>query len=150
MLDGKRTVRARAPMKIVPLFLRGGAVVPLLPRTVNTLSEYGDDVEGVADNADRRTLIAAPVTGRSAGTLGPGETLSSQVTSAAWTLRLDASTARTYDVQATLSGLGRDWRPCGIFADGQEVPFTFRAGQRVLLFSAATAAAGVVRVTACR
>ncbi|WP_243056362.1 TIM-barrel domain-containing protein [Nocardioides sp. SR21] len=152
MIGGERTVVAQAPLDTIPLFLRGGAVVPMLPRTVDTLSEYGDgtDVESLTDAADRRTLLAAPVAGTSRGTLGPDETLRSQVKRAAWTLRLDGAQARTYDLQATLTGLAPSWEPCRVEADGRKVSFAYDARTRVLTLSAALGADGVLEVTACR
>jgi alpha-glucosidase (family GH31 glycosyl hydrolase) len=149
-LVGGRTVIARAPLGTIPLFLRVGSVVPMLPKSVDTLSDYGDDIVHLTDRAGRRTLLAAPVLGESDGTLGPAEALTSRVTRGAWTLRLDASQARRYDVRATLAGLGAGWKPCGIEADGHRVPFEYRAHRRVLRFAADVAADGEVVVTACR
>ena len=122
----------------------------MVPKSVDTLSEYGDDVVHLSDRADRRILLAAPVVGTSNGTLGPDESLTSAATRGAWTLQLDASQARSYDVRATLAGLGKDWKPCKVVADGARVPFKYRAGRQVLRFAADVAADGVVRVTACR
>lgn len=149
-IDGGRTVTAKAPLGTIPLFLRVGSVVPLLPRSVDTLSHYGEGVVKLADREHRRTLLAAPAAGASAGTLGAGETLASTVTGRTWTLELEASQGRTYDVRATLAGLGRGWTPCTVEADGVEVPFTFAKHRRVLSFTADVAVDGVVRVTACR
>ncbi|MDI6909121.1 TIM-barrel domain-containing protein [Nocardioides sp.] len=147
---GHRTVTARAPLGTIPLFLRAGAVVPLLPRGVDTLSDYGDGIVRLADRAARRTLLAAPRVGASRGTLGPGETLRSEVTGGSWTLRLDATDARTYAVRATLAGLDPAWRPCGVRADGDRVPFEYAPSRRVLRFTAGVSAAGEIEVTACR
>lgn len=152
MIDGERTVVAKAPLDTIPLFLRGGAVIPMLPRTVDTLSEYGvgTGVDDLSDAAARRTLLAAPVAGSSRGTLGPDETLASQVKGGAWTLRLDAARGRTYDMQATLAGLAPSWQPCRVQADGRKVRFEYDAATRVLTFRADLAADGVLRVTGCR
>jgi hypothetical protein len=122
----------------------------MLPRSVDTLSSYGTDVVHVADRSGRRTLLAAPRVGDSHGTLGPGESLKSQVTPGSWTLKLSATRARTYDVRATLAGLGRTWAPCRVEADGKRVPFAFHPHKRTMRFSANAAADGVVTVTACR
>lgn len=151
VVDGRRTVRATAPLGTIPLYLRAGAVVPMLPRTVDTLSEYdGAGIERLADRADRRTLLAAPAPGRSHGTLGPGEQLTSTVTDAAWTIALDAGRARRYDVQATLAALPEGWEPCAVEAGGRRVRFDFDADRRVLELSAKLGAHGTLRVTACR
>ena len=150
LVAGHRTVTARAPERTIPLFLRAGAVVPMLPTSVDTLSDYGDDVVHLGDRADRRTLLAVPVAGSTRGTLGVGESLTSQVTRRSWSLQVDATVPRTYDVQAALTGLDRSWRPCRVEADGQQVDFTYDRADRVLRFSADLAAAGRVSVVACR
>lgn len=149
-IRGGRTVTASAPLGTIPLFLRVGSVVPMLPTSVDTLSEYGDDIVNLSDRAGRRTLLAAPALGTSTGTLGPDETLESEVTADAWTLRLDASRDRRYGVRATLAGLGATWRPCTVTADGVDVPFTYGSDRQVLRFRAGVDAAGEVVVTACR
>ena len=147
---GKRTVTAQAPLGTIPLFLRAGAVVPLLPRSVDTLSEYGDGIVRLADRTARRTLLAAPRAGAWRGTLGPEETLRSRVTHGSWSLRFSASRARTYDVRATLAGLDPAWEPCRVESDGRRVGFAYGASRRVLRFTTAVAPGGEVRVTACR
>lgn len=146
VLRGRQTVTAKAPTGTIPLFLRVGSVVPMLPRTVDTLSEYGTDL---ADAADRRTLLAAPSAGPWRGPLGPGETMRSTGTGRTWTLTLDATQARTYDVRATLAGLGSGWVPCRVEADGERVAFSFEPGRQVVRVRAPLAADGALRVTAC-
>lgn len=148
VLDGRQTVTARAPLGTIPLFVRVGAVVPMLPRSVDTLSDYGDGVVHLDDRADRRTLLAAPRYGQWRGPLGPGETITSSATGSTWTLRLSAERTRTYDVQATLTDL--DWKPCRVTAGGQTVQFRYDAKRQVLRFTAKAGARGTVRVTACR
>jgi len=150
VVSGRRTVTAKAPLRTIPLFLRAGAVVPMLPTSVDTLSDYGDDVVHLGDRADQRSLVAAPVAGEHRSTLGPGESVESTATARSWTLTLDADRARTYDVQATLAGLDRDWKPCSVQADGQQVPYDYDRADRVLRFSAAAPADGRIQVLACR
>ncbi len=150
VLRGHRTVTARAPLGTIPLFLRAGAVLPLLPRDVDTLSDYGDGVVRLADRAARRTLLAAPRAGTWRGALGSEETVRSTVGRGAWTLRLSARDTRTYAVRATLAGLDAAWRPCGVEADGRAVRFDYAPSRRVLRFTTAVASDGLVRVTACR
>ncbi|MGB0099860.1 MAG: TIM-barrel domain-containing protein [Nocardioides sp.] len=152
-VGGKRTVTAKAQLKTIPLFLRAGAVIPMLPRTVDTLSEYGKDVEGLVDLTDedgRRILLAAPRAGSWSGPLGAGETMSSTVTKRAWKLEVDADQDRTYAVKATLAGMDKSWKPCRVVAGGEEISFSYFKGRRVLQFSAPVGAEGTVRVTACR
>ncbi|WP_395693139.1 TIM-barrel domain-containing protein [Nocardioides sp.] len=150
VLPGRRTVTAAAPLSTIPLFLRAGAVLPLLPRSVDTLSDYGDEVVHVGDREGQRGLVAAPAPGVHQGTLGTGESLTSQVTSRAWTVSLDAVQARRYAVQATLAGLPESWAPCAVEADGHRTDFRYDRARRVLRFTADVGAQGAVRVLACR
>ena len=150
VVRGHRTVTARAPLGTIPLFLRAGAVVPLLPRGVDTLSDYGDGVVRLADRAARRTLLATPRAGTWRGALGPDETLRSEVTRGSWTLRFTAGETRTYAVRATLAGLDPAWRPCRVEADGHRMPFEYAPSRRLLRFTGAVATDGEVRVSACR
>lgn len=149
VLDGGRTVTAKAPIGTIPLFVRAGGVLPMLPKTVDTLSDYGDGVTDLQDEAGRRILLAAPRVGTTDGTLGPDETLTSEVTGNTWTLRVAASRARSYDVRAMLAGLDAGWTPCTVEVDGQSVPFEYDAERDVLRFTADLATDGQVVVTAC-
>lgn len=148
---GKRTVTAKAPVGTIPLFLRAGAVLPLLPRTVDTLSEYADgtDLAGLDDHAGRRTLLAAPRAGEWSGPLGAGESMISRVAGRTWTLTVDAAEPRTYAVRATLTGLDPSWRPCRVEADDMSVRVTYGAGRGVLLFDVELPADGEVKVRFC-
>ena len=130
--EGGRGIIVDAPLEEIPLFVRSGSVIPLLPADVETLADYGDDdVVRLADRPDERTLLAFP-DGDWSGPLGPGETMTATATPDEWTLTLDAATARTYTIEASLVGLGDDFVPCSVTVDGSESDFTFDATTRVL------------------
>ncbi len=159
VIKGGRTVTAKAPLGTIPLFLRVGSVLPMLPSSVDTLSEYGGGaVVRLADRTDERGLVAVPKRGKRSATLGPGESLTSRATKKVWTLKLDAEQARTYDVKANLAGLvkkaqkkkGKDWRPCSVTADGSPAAFTYNRKKGVLRVTAELGAQGRLKVTACR
>jgi alpha-glucosidase (family GH31 glycosyl hydrolase) len=146
---GADDVSVDAPVGEIPLFVRSGAVIPLLPADVETLADYGDDdVVRLADRADQRTLLAFP-DGDWTGPLGPGETMSADETSNGWALTLDATVARTYTIEASLSGLGIGFVPCAVTADGAAVDFSFDQSTRVLSATVDVAATGTVRITGC-
>ena len=147
---GQQTVRASAPIDVIPLFLRAGGVVPMVPDSVDTLSTYGEGVEHLADHEGARVLLAAPAAGVSPGTLGAGERLTSTVTGHRWTLRLHATRDRAYDVRATLAALDSTWTPCQVSADDVVVAFDYDPRTRALTFSAPVGKDAMVRVTACR
>ena len=91
VLDGGQTVKAKAPLGTIPLFVRAGGVIAMLPKSVDTLSDYGDGVTDLGDEAGSRVLLAAPAAGTTVGTLGPDETLTSEVAGNTWTLQVAAS-----------------------------------------------------------
>src|SRR5262249_58539358 len=47
VLPGGGTVSVPAPLDQLPLFVRAGAILPLLPADVDTLAEYGDPSLGL-------------------------------------------------------------------------------------------------------
>jgi alpha-glucosidase (family GH31 glycosyl hydrolase) len=104
-LHGGRSVRLPAPLDELPLLVRAGAVLPLLPPDVDTLADYGAGPGTVrlADRRDRLDLLAFP-SGRSAGRLGVRGRWRSALTARGWTLVLRASGPRTFRVQAALGG----------------------------------------------
>ena len=59
VLEGGREVEVAAPLDELPMFVRAGAVLPLLPPDVETLSAYGKGAAvRLADRRGRRTLLA--------------------------------------------------------------------------------------------
>ena len=147
--EGGRGVIVGAPLEEIPLFVRSGSVIPLLPADVETLADYGDDdVVRLADRPDERTLLAFPDVDWS-GPLGPGETMTATATSDEWTLVLDAAMARTYTIEASLVGLGDDFVPCAVTVDGSEADFTFDATTRVLSTTVDVPARGTLAIAAC-
>ena len=147
--DGGQSVIVDAPVGEIPLFVRGGAVIPLLPADVQTLSPYGsDDVVGLDDRSNLRALLAFPGADWS-GPLGPGETISSVVTDDRWELQFDAVSARTYAVQASLAGLPDEVTPCSVSVDGSDAEFAFDEGTRVLTTTVEIRASGRLTVTPC-
>lgn len=146
---GGRTVQAKAPLGRIPLFLRAGAVLPLLPKGVDTLSGYGEEyAERRLTDTTGRLLLAAPTRGRWAGALGEGEQLTSTATRRRWSLRIEAERPRDYHLRATLAGLP-GFTPCGVTADGAEVDYRWRAKRRELVVRTPLAASGAVTVTGC-
>jgi alpha-glucosidase len=82
----------------IPVFVRAGAVLALLPEDVGSLSPYAPEP------ADRRTVLAFPgEPGHGwAGRLGPGLSCRSQVTDDAWALELSAPRSYSWDITAPL------------------------------------------------
>jgi len=82
----------------IPVFVRAGAVLALLPEDVGSLSPYAPEP------ADHRSVLAVPgEPGQTwTGALGPGLAGRSQVTREAWTLELSAPRSYAWDITAPL------------------------------------------------
>lgn len=115
VLQGPGEVTLPAPLEELPLLVRLGAVIPLLPPGVDTLSDYGEG-EGMVHLADRRfaRVILAFPRGRSRGTLETGEVLRSIETPRGWRLEVRGKRRRTFRLQATLGTLKRPYAVCQV------------------------------------
>ncbi|MFL5782315.1 MAG: TIM-barrel domain-containing protein [Thermoleophilaceae bacterium] len=115
VLAGGRTVTVPAPLAQLPLFVRAGATITLLPPDVDTLAGYGK-ARGLVHLSDRRSarrLIAFPHARRR------------------WSLRLHSRRRMSYRLAAGLIG---GLRPCSVTVGGR-VPRTwsYNPARRVLL-----------------
>ena len=106
VLRGRRSVRLPAPLDELPLLVRAGAVLPLLPPEIDTLADYGagGDAVRLADRRDRLDLLAFP-RGRSSGRLEARGRWVSKRRGNGWMLTLRAGGPRRYRLQAALPGL---------------------------------------------
>jgi alpha-glucosidase (family GH31 glycosyl hydrolase) len=135
VLRGGREIRLPAPIEQLPLLVRAGAVIPMLPPDVDTLSDVGGG-PGTVSAADRRgtmRLLAFPA-GTSAARLPGGERVLSQLKRESWRLRLRTHRPRSYRVEAAFAGAPRQ-RPCSVEFDGRELDrdaWSFERGAGVL------------------
>jgi alpha-glucosidase (family GH31 glycosyl hydrolase) len=123
-LRGRRSVTVPAPLSELPLLVRAGAVLPLLPPSVDSLSTYANDdpeLVSLADKRDSLRLLAFP-RGRSGAGIYGGDRLRSIETRAGWRLAIRGSARRRYRLQASLAALRDRFRPCSIELDGRELP----------------------------
>jgi len=107
-IDGGRELTVRAPIYELPMFVRAGAVLTLLPPDVDTLAGVGTPkgVVDARDRARRRVVLAFP-RGR--------------------TIRLGDRRMREYRLQASVRR-----RPCALRLNGRVVPFRWFRKRRVL------------------
>jgi hypothetical protein len=131
LLNGRREATVPAPLEELPLMVRAGAVLPLLPADVDTLAAYGPGADAVpfSRRRGRLDLIAFP-RGRWRGTFFHGERLRSVVRGRRWDLVIRGKRKRKYLVQAALP-----FKACG----GSRI---FRRSFRMR--------SGRIRVSACR
>lgn len=123
-LGGARTtIEVDAPLTRLPLFLREGALLPLLRPTIDTLSPASDrGVESYADDPGVLYVRVAPLTSGAASSQFPlfdGTTLAQARTGARLTLGL--APGERFRQGAVFEVL-RTARPGGVTADDQALP----------------------------
>jgi hypothetical protein len=123
VLRGGRAHVLPAPEDELPLLVRAGAVLPLLPEDVDTLAPYGGEgVVRLDRRLDRLTLLAFP-RGRSAAAFGAGgERIRSVARRRSWTLAVDGSRRRRYSLRASMGALARPFRVCAVRVGGRRLP----------------------------
>jgi alpha-glucosidase (family GH31 glycosyl hydrolase) len=139
--DGGRDVKVPAPADQLPMFVRAGAVLGLLPADVQTLSAYGSGVVHLRDRASQRTLLAWPLPGSpgSTGSLATDAVVRSTSTSGGgWLLRVHQARTRTIELRVALSS-----RPCRLLVGERPVGFHYAAG---VLDATVRLASGTIRV----
>jgi alpha-glucosidase (family GH31 glycosyl hydrolase) len=91
----------------IPVFVRAGAVLALLPDEVNSLSPYAPFLAG------RREVRSFPGGASWSGPLGPDHACRSEVGDGSWSLEFTAARPFTWDLAAWLPG-----RPSDVDVDG--------------------------------
>jgi alpha-glucosidase (family GH31 glycosyl hydrolase) len=144
---GDRTLDA--PLDQLPLLVRAGAVLPLLPPDVDTLADYGDGVTRLRDRRTRTDLVALP-RGRSESHMYERERLTSIEGDRTWRLKVSGASRRTYRLQASLLTLRRPFRPCAVRLGGRPLrgwSYNRRSG---VLKATFTVKRGSLTATRCR
>jgi hypothetical protein len=132
-IDGGRELTVRAPIYELPLFVRAGAVITLLPADVDTLAglDVGDagSARSVVDASDRanRVVIAFPRESRRGARIRVGD-----------------GSRRTYALQASIKR-----RPCRVTLGGKAVKFRWFRKRRVLHSTFRTRRGRIV-ISSCR
>ena len=115
LLAGRADVTVPAPLEELPLMVRAGSVIGLLPRDVDTLADEGE-ARGLVSLADRRNrleLLAFP-RGRDSGSLGPGGDYLSLVRRQRWRLAIAMKRRTRFDLQAALGTSKRNFDVCRV------------------------------------
>ena len=149
-LAGRREATLPAPLDELPLLVRAGAVLPLLPADVDTLADYGPgpDTVPLARRRGRLDLIAFPRR-RWRGSFHTGEAIVSRARRNHWRLTVRGERRRRYSVQASLATLRRPFRPCSVTVGRRPVRFRYRHRTRVLR-ARFRVRRGTLRVERCR
>jgi alpha-glucosidase (family GH31 glycosyl hydrolase) len=120
LLGGRREHTLPAPLVQLPLLVRAGAVIPLLPAEVDTLAPYrGPGVVRLADRRGRIDLLAFP-RGDSTAAMGVRpERIGSLERGGTWRLTVRGKRARLYSLQASLATLRRPFAPSSLTIAGR-------------------------------
>jgi hypothetical protein len=121
LLEGGRAVTLPAPLDELPLLVRAGAILPLLPDTVDTLYR----APGLGDHVELRVFPRGWSTARPFGT---DRIVSSERRGRRWVLRISGERSRLYGVQAALGTLRTPFRPCRVVVKRRGRKFTYRDG----------------------
>jgi hypothetical protein len=121
---GGRDVTLPAPLEEMPVLVRAGHVLPLLPADVDTLAPGGAaGTVGLDDRARQLDLLAFP-RGRWSTRLAGGERIHSHVGRLSWRLRFTGSATHRLTVQARLPR-----KPCRVTVGGKRLRgWTYRDG----------------------
>lgn len=119
--EGGRAITLPAPLDELPLLIRAGAVLPLLPADVDTLAEYGTGLVHLSDRRDRLHLLAFPrgTTRRAYGQRGQ---LRSVERPGRWDLAIRGGEVRSVELEASLATLNTPFVPCTVRWRGRELP----------------------------
>ncbi|HET9119975.1 MAG TPA: TIM-barrel domain-containing protein [Solirubrobacterales bacterium] len=118
---GGRSVTVSAPLEQLPLMVRAGAILPLLPADTETLAGYGtSSTVGLDDVARRLHLIAFP-RGKSRSPFGENGGLRSKEGKHSWKLTVRRAEGYRIQLDASLTTLKHRLRPCVVRLDGKRL-----------------------------
>jgi alpha-glucosidase (family GH31 glycosyl hydrolase) len=122
LIGGHRTLKVPAPTGRLPLLLRAGTILPLLPAGVDTLSRYADgSTTSLAERRRRLVLLAFP-RGRSAAGFYLHGRIRSWEEDRGWMLRITGGGARRYELQASMRTLRSPFVPCAVTVGDRRLP----------------------------
>ena len=141
-LAGGRRLALPAPLERLPMLVRAGALIPLLPADVDTLAEVGRDAPGIVSRGERsatRRILAFPRGNSSAG-LDGGRLASTERLGGPrrWTLEIHSARNRTWEIEASMTALRRPFVPCELTVGGEPLAsrgWSYDATDQVLRLS---------------
>ena len=121
-LRGHRKHTVDAPLAELPMLIRAGSLLALLPPGVDTLAGYGErpGLVHLSDRDDQMRLLAFP-RGRSSARFYERERLISRERADGWALRVEGDRRRTYRLEASLATLRDPFVPCSLELDGRRL-----------------------------
>jgi alpha-glucosidase (family GH31 glycosyl hydrolase) len=117
---GGRSFTARAKLDELPLMVRAGALLPLLPANVDTLANRYDTANLTSLRERKRTLeVLAFPRGRSGARVYENERLVSREEKGKWRLRIRGKVRRRWTIDASLATLRDPFHPRCVEVDGK-------------------------------
>ena len=123
VLAGGRSVRLPAPLDELPLLVKSGTLIGLLPPDTDTLAEEGKQ-KGLVHLRERRYRLHVLAFPRaiSRADLGTAVKALSVERRGRWSLRLRAARKKhAFRLQASLANLRRPFRPCSVRLKGRKL-----------------------------
>jgi len=121
LLKGARSVTVAAPIEQLPLMVRAGAILPLLPANTQTLSQYASSSTVGLDDVGRRMHLIAFPRGKSRSAFGENGGLRSKERKHSWKLTIRRAKRFRIDLDASLSTLKHKLHPCEVRLDGKKI-----------------------------
>jgi sulfoquinovosidase len=149
LLGGSRRVDLPAPLHELPLLIRAGTVLAMLPHDVDTLAGIPGARGLDATEAGARLSLLAFPRGRSASAFLEGERLRSTEGDRSWTLAVDGRSRRTYTLRASLGSLRRPFVPCAATLDGRPFRRWRYEASTGSLWAGFDTTSGVLEFTGC-
>ena len=120
-LKGGRSLNVPAPLDELPLMVRAGSILPLLPPAVQTLTGYGAaSTVGLNDVSRRLHLIAFP-RGKSRSAFGETGGVRSRERRHSWQLTIRRANRYRITLDASLTTLRHKLWPCAVRLDGHRL-----------------------------
>jgi alpha-glucosidase (family GH31 glycosyl hydrolase) len=119
VVRGGRHITLPAPIDQLPMLVRAGAVVPLLPAEVDTLSSYADPSTTSLRERRRRIRLLAFPRGASSARFYSGGKLRSRERPGRWTLAIRGDRSYRFELEAALGSLEHPFRACDVSVDGR-------------------------------
>ena len=121
-LEGSRQVTVPAPLDELPMMVRAGAILPLLPHTTQTLAGYGAASTVGLDDVGRDLHLIAFPRGTSTSAFGENGSLRSKEGNRFWRLTIRNADRHRISLEASLTTLSRELNPCEVRVDGHKLP----------------------------
>ena len=118
VLKGGRSRTVQAPLERLPLLVRAGAILPLLPPDVQTLAGYAASSTVGLDDVKRRLHLIAFPRGKSRSPFGENGGFRSKDRKQAWKLTIRRAKRYRIELDASLTTLKHKLRPCEVRLDG--------------------------------